>query len=55
MHKTLVNTNTIVPEGWPRVGGASSRYNVKLFFRIVLRQNIGVKQNVGTYTKNRSV
>lgn len=49
MNKTLVNTNTIVPEGWPRVGGASSCYNVKVFFffLIVLRENTGVKQNVG--------
>lgn len=48
MNKTLVNTNTIVPEGWPRVGGASSCYNVKFFFfLIVLRENAGVEQNVG--------
>lgn len=31
MHKRLVNTSTIVPEGWPRVGGASASIMFEFF------------------------
>lgn len=44
MHKTLVNTNTSVPEGWPQVGGA--QVAASLFLDCV-RENVGMEQNVG--------